>query len=328
MADGIGVGSALRRAREIRGITVEEAARDTKLRPEQLLAALPRAMATLTDPASCGPVTLAMCQDVQAEAHDFPEAFFEPALWRSRRQPCDPAELAELARLVRGASAPLIVAGGGVLYSQAEAALSAFARAARVPVCETQAGKGALPWDHPCALGGVGVTGTSAANAAAAEADLVIGIGTRLQDFTTASRTLFANPAARLVQVNVAAFDAHKHGALAVVGDARAVIEALGETVAGYRVPAAWEARCAEALADWNAAADAVTAAPAIEGPPTDAQVIGAVQRCAGERSVVWPPPAACPASCTGCGVPPTATPITWNTAIPAWAMRSPAALG
>jgi 3D-(3,5/4)-trihydroxycyclohexane-1,2-dione acylhydrolase (decyclizing) len=255
-------------------------------RPEQLLAALPRAMATLTDPAACGPVTLAMCQDVQAEAHAFPEDFFETRFWRPRRQPCDPTELAELARLIRGASAPLIVAGGGVLYSQAEAALADFARDTGIPVGETQAGKGALPWGHPCALGGIGVTGTSAANAAAAAADLVIGIGTRLQDFTTASRTLFANPNARLAQVNVAAFDAHKHGSLAVVGDARAVIEALQTAVAGYRVPAAWEGRCSEALTEWNAASDAATAA-ASGGLPTDAQVIGAVQRAAGDTSVV-----------------------------------------
>src|SRR5579859_3939228 len=180
-------------------------------RPEQLLAALPRALAVLTDPADCGPVTLAFCQDVQAEAYDWPEAFFRRRLWPTRRQPADPREIADLAQRLRTAKAPLIVAGGGVLYARAEASLAAFAARTGAPVAETQAGKGALAWDHPAALGAIGVTGSSAANAAAAAADLVVGLGTRLQDFTTGSRALFAHPDRTLVQVNIAAFDAQKH---------------------------------------------------------------------------------------------------------------------
>src|SRR6185312_5055498 len=154
-------------------------------RPEQLIGALPRALATMLDPASCGPATLAFCQDAQAEATDFPAAMFERRVWRIRRQPPDPRELDELAAALRAAKSPLVIAGGGVIYAGAEAALAAFAERAGVPVAETQAGRGALAWEHPLALGGVGVTGTSAANRAAAEADLVIGVGTRLQDFTT-----------------------------------------------------------------------------------------------------------------------------------------------
>ncbi len=251
---------------------------DRIVRPEQLLAALPRAMATLTDPADCGPVTLAFCQDVQAEAFDWPESFFARRVWRTRAQPADPREADDLAALLKAAKAPLIVAGGGVLYSGAEAVLADFAARTGVPVAETQGGKGALVWDHPAALGSVGVTGTSAANAAAAEADLVIGVGTRLQDFTTGSRALFANPARRLVQVNVGAFDAHKHGALPVVGDARTVLEALAAKLEGWSAPDAWRRVCAEQREPWNAAWKIATAPPDA-GAPSDAQVIGAVWR-------------------------------------------------
>src|SRR5690606_10677526 len=179
---------------------------DRIVRPEQLLDSLPRALATMLDPATCGPVTLAFCQDVQAEAFDWPADFFSRRVWHPRRQPADPRELAALAEALRGAKRPLLVAGGGVLYSGAETALAAFAQRTGLPVAETQAGKGALPWNHANALGAIGVTGSSAANAAASAADLVIGIGTRLQDFTTGSRSLF--PQARLFQVNVQAFDA------------------------------------------------------------------------------------------------------------------------
>ena len=189
---------------------------DRITRPEQLLAALPRAMAVLTDPAECGPVTLAFCQDVQAEACDWPEDFFRRRLWVTRRQPADPREIERLAARLRAAKAAIDrgrPAAARAYYAQAEAALAQFAARTGVPVAETQAGKGALPWDHPQAVGSIGVTGSSAANAAAAGADLVVGIGTRLQDFTTGSRALFAHPDRALMQVNVAAFDAHKHEA-------------------------------------------------------------------------------------------------------------------
>jgi 3D-(3,5/4)-trihydroxycyclohexane-1,2-dione acylhydrolase (decyclizing) len=259
---------------------------DRITRPEQLLTALPRAMTVLTDPAECGPVTLAFCQDVQAEAYDWPQAFFRRRLWRTRRQPADPREIEALAQRLRAANAPLIVAGGGVLYAQAEAALAELAARTGIPVAETQAGKGALGWDHPQALGSIGVTGSSAANTAATAADLVVGIGTRLQDFTTGSRALFANPDRVLVQVNVTAFDAHKHGAEPVVGDAGAVLEQLSAALGDWRPPRIWGDRTAADAATWNDEADAVMAATDV-ALPSDAQVIGAVWRSVDETAVV-----------------------------------------
>jgi len=256
---------------------------DRITRPEQLLDALPRALATMIDPATCGPVTLAFCQDVQAEAFDWPEDFFRQRLWHPRRQPADEDELEALVQALRGASRPLLVAGGGVPYSQAEAALAALAQATGLPVAETQAGKGALPWNHPCALGSIGVTGSSAANAAAQSADLVVGIGTRLQDFTTGSRRLFDR--ARLFQVNAQAYDAHKHGATPVVGDALLVIEALRAALEGWRAPAG--TLDAAAVQAWNASVDAATRAPEDTVRPSDAQVIGAVQASFDEDAIV-----------------------------------------
>lgn len=258
---------------------------DRIIRPDQLLAALPRAMSVLLDPAECGPVTLAFCQDVQAEAFDWPEAFFAARTWRVRRPHPDPAEVDALAARLRAAKAPLIVAGGGVLYSRAEGRLARFAERFGAPVAETQAGKGALAWDHPLCLGSVGVTGTSAANAAAEDADLIVGVGTRLQDFTTGSRALFRQ--ATLAQVNVAAFDAHKHGALPVVGDADAVLAALEDRLGDWRAPAGWTAKAQGGLAGWNAAWEAATAPPGDDALPSDAQVIGAVWRKARPDAVV-----------------------------------------
>ncbi|NIJ38942.1 3D-(3,5/4)-trihydroxycyclohexane-1,2-dione acylhydrolase (decyclizing) [Sphingopyxis panaciterrae] len=256
---------------------------DRITRPEQIIDALPRAMGVLTDPALCGPVTLALCQDVQAEAWDYPESFFAARVWRPRRPRPDRGELDALVEAVRGAKAPLIVAGGGVLYAGAEGVLAELAAATGIPVAETQAGKGALAWDHRQALGSIGVTGTSAANAAAEAADLIVGVGTRLQDFTTGSRTLFAGK--RLIQVNVAAPDAIKQGAEAVVGDAREILEALAAALGGWQVDAAWREANTGAVAEWNAAWDAATApGPAL---PSDAQVIGAVWRQADEDATV-----------------------------------------
>jgi 3D-(3,5/4)-trihydroxycyclohexane-1,2-dione acylhydrolase (decyclizing) len=258
---------------------------DRIVRPEQILDALPRAMATLLDPASCGPVTLAFCQDVQAEAFDFPEAFFRRRVWTVRAQPPDPREVDELVRLLKAARSPLLICGGGVLYSGAEAALAAFAETADIPIAETQGGKGALKWNHPCNLGSIGVTGSSAANAAAAASDLVVGIGTRLQDFTTGSRALFRAPGRRLAQINVAAYDAAKHGAVPVVGDAGAVLGSLRDRLSRWRAPIGARTM-ATAVAEWNAAWEKATAAPE-KSLPSDAQVIGAVWRSAGENSVV-----------------------------------------
>ncbi|TWB41074.1 3D-(3,5/4)-trihydroxycyclohexane-1,2-dione acylhydrolase (decyclizing) [Nitrospirillum pindoramense] len=262
---------------------------DRLTRPEQILDALPKAMAVLTDPAACGPVTLAFCQDVQTEAWDYPEDFFAPRLWRIRRAPADPYDLADLVVRIRAARRPLIVAGGGVLYAGAETLLADLAAATGIPVAETQAGKGALPWDHPCNLGAIGVTGTGVANAAAAEADLVIGIGTRLQDFTTGSRALFQGAARTLVQVNVSAHDAAKQGAVGVVGDAAAVLAGLAPLLAGWRVPADWARSLAAPALAWDEAWQAATAAPkeCDTALPTDAQVLGAVWRQAAPDAVV-----------------------------------------
>ncbi len=256
---------------------------DRITRPEQLLAALPRAMATLTDPAACGPVTLALCQDVQAEAFDWPESFFAPKAWRARRPRPDPAELAAAAEAVRSARAPLIIAGGGVLYSGACDALRDFAETHQVPVAETQAGKSSLPWDHPLNLGAIGVTGSSAANAVAERADLVIGVGTRFQDFTTGSWALFKNPDRRILALNIQPFDSAKHNALPLVCDARAGLEELSAALGPHKAAAPDPAL----KAGWLAAVEAATAAPQGNALPTDAQVIGAVQRSVDEDAIV-----------------------------------------
>ncbi len=259
---------------------------DRIVRPEQILDALPRALATMLDPTTCGPATLAFCQDVQAEAYDYPEAFFARRVWRIRAPLPDPRELADLVALIKAAQRPLIVAGGGVLQARAEAALSDLAHDAGLPVAETQAGKGSLAWDHPRNLGAIGVTGTTAAVAAAQAADLVIGIGTRLQDFTTGSRALFGAEGRKLVQINLAAHDAHKHGATPVVGDALAVVEALAQALDGWTAPSEWTREATAEVAGWNAIFEAATQADA-RALPTDAQVLGAVWRAADDKAVV-----------------------------------------
>ncbi|SDD67514.1 3D-(3,5/4)-trihydroxycyclohexane-1,2-dione acylhydrolase (decyclizing) [Paracoccus isoporae] len=254
---------------------------DRITRPEHLLTALPRAMAAMTDPAACGPAVLSFCQDVQAEAYDWPAAFFEPRIWRIRRPEPDRQELAEVADMIRAARAPVIVAGGGVIYAQAEDALSDFATRHNIPVIETQAGKSALPQDHKMNYGAAGVDGSGAANAMAAQADLVIGIGTRLQDFTTGSRTLF--PDARLASINVQPYDAAKHGGVSLVADAKVALAALTQALGEYRADAANP----QARADWLEAVTAHCAAPTDTNElPTDAQVIGAVQRATGPDAI------------------------------------------
>jgi 3D-(3,5/4)-trihydroxycyclohexane-1,2-dione acylhydrolase (decyclizing) len=248
---------------------------DRITRPEQLLTALPRAMACLTDPAACGPVTLSFCQDVQVEAHDWPASFFEPKFWHQRRIRPDQNELEALAGAIRNAKRPLLVAGGGVLYSGAGEALARFCAQHQIPMAETQAGKSAVPWDHEFNFGAIGVTGTSAANAVAETADLIIGVGTRFADFTTGSWALFKNPDRRIASINVSAFDAGKHDAIGVVADAKAGLEELDARLGDHRCPA----HDGALKAKWLAEADAVTAAPTGNAHPTDAQVIGAVQR-------------------------------------------------
>lgn len=259
---------------------------DRITRPEQLLASLPRALAVLTDPAACGPVTLALCQDVQTEAFDYPADFFRPRLWQPRRPPPDARELAEAARLLAAAEAPLLIAGGGVHYAEATAELAAFAERHGIPVAETQAGKSALPADHPLNLGAIGVTGTSAANALAERADVVLAVGTRLQDFTTGSRALFRRPGRRLIGLNVQPFDAAKHQAWPLVADAALGLEALGRALGAYRVPPAWAEAAAAARAVWDEAA-AAALAPSNAPLPSDAQVVGAVLRTSRPSDIV-----------------------------------------
>ncbi|HEX2895112.1 MAG TPA: thiamine pyrophosphate-binding protein, partial [Marmoricola sp.] len=225
-------------------------------RPEQLPSALLGAMRVLTDPAETGAVTVCLPQDVQAEAFDWPEELFDRRVWHVRRPAPDPAELERAVAVIRSARRPLLVAGGGVVYSDAARALVRFAEATGVPVADTHAGKGAIPWDHPQAVGGVGSTGTPVANRLAREADVVIGVGTRYSDFTTASRTQFAHPDVRFVNLNVTGFDATKLAAVTLVADARAGLEALTGALAGWRVDEAVVASYQEQMGDWNAEVD------------------------------------------------------------------------
>ncbi|MGI5208508.1 3D-(3,5/4)-trihydroxycyclohexane-1,2-dione acylhydrolase (decyclizing) [Spirillospora sp. CA-108201] len=255
-------------------------------RAEQLPGALLAAMRVLTDPAETGAVTLALPQDVQAEAFDWPEELFARRVWRVARPVPEPAALEEAAALVRGAERPLVVAGGGVIYSGASGALAALAGRTGVAVAETQAGKGALAWDHPCSVGAIGATGTTAANALAREADVVVGIGTRYSDFTTASHSLFARPGVRFVNINVARADAVKLAGCAVVADAREGIRALDAALAGYTVPPSHRSDAQALTADWNTQVDRACA-PQDGELLTQAEVIGAVDRAAGPRDVV-----------------------------------------
>ena len=258
---------------------------DRIVRPEQIVPALTRAMAVLTDPAECGPVTLAFCQDVQTEAYDYPATFFEERVHRQRRIAPDPREVAEAAALLSKAKKPLVICGGGVLYSGAERELIDFCGRRGVPVTETQAGKSAAPVDHPMAMGAIGVTGTGAANALAAEADVIVGVGTRFADFITGSWALFRNPDRRFVSLNVQPFDATKHRALPVVGDARVALAALDAALGDWKAPVAWAKTAHKAKAEWEATAARYTG-PSNAQLPTDAEVLGALMR-AGDKSDV-----------------------------------------
>ena len=259
---------------------------DRITRPEQIITALPRAMTTFMNASRCGPVTLALCQDVQAEAYDYPEAFFEKRIWKVQAPDSAMSEVHDLAQRVRSAKRPLIICGGGVLYSKASNALASFMDAVGIPCAETQAGKGALHWKDPLNMGAIGVTGSAAANAAAAEADLVIGIGTRLQDFTTASRSLFSNPNRELVQVNVNPMDAGKHGATPIFSDAKRLLSSLQSALGGYAVDDAWRSLSIKRADEWRAV---VHHALTDSGDPpfSYAQVLGAIDRVADENSVV-----------------------------------------
>jgi 3D-(3,5/4)-trihydroxycyclohexane-1,2-dione acylhydrolase (decyclizing) len=255
-------------------------------RPEQLPSALLAAMRVLTDPAEAGAVTLALPQDVQAEAHDWPEELFAERVWRVARPMPEPAALHRAAAVLKSARRPLIVAGGGVVYAEASAALRELAEATGIPVADTQAGKGALAWDHPLSVGGVGATGSPAANALAREADVVLGVGTRYSDFTTASRTVFADPQVRFVNLNVTGFDAGKHAATALVADARAGLEALKGALDGYRTSEAYQTRARELSAAWQQQVDRAYHL-GHQPKPGQTEVIGALNEFAGDRDVV-----------------------------------------
>jgi 3D-(3,5/4)-trihydroxycyclohexane-1,2-dione acylhydrolase (decyclizing) len=257
-------------------------------RPQQLIPAALEAMRVLTDPADCGAVTLALPEDVQAEAFDLPEAFLEMRTWMIARQPPAPEMLGRAAALIRAARRPLIVAGGGVIYSDALDALRALVDATGIPVGETQAGRGAMQSEHPLSLGAVGATGSAAANRLARDADLVIGVGTRWSDFTTASKSAFQDPGVTFINVNVAGFDAVKHAGLPLLGDARVVLEQLAVALRGHRVDPAWETLAAQQSAAWaQEVAQLVRDSPDEGSLPTQAQVIGAVNDAAGETGVV-----------------------------------------
>ncbi|MGO2113205.1 MAG: 3D-(3,5/4)-trihydroxycyclohexane-1,2-dione acylhydrolase (decyclizing) [Pseudoclavibacter sp.] len=275
------------------GLTVNDAFRpvskffDRVQRPEQLYSIALAAMRVLTDPAETGAVTIALPEDVQAEATEVPLEFLQDREWRIRRPRPELDALARAVRAIREAKRPLIVAGGGVLYSSAEDELRALAEATGIPVGTSQAGGGVLAWDHAQNLGGVGATGTMAANRIAAEADVVIGIGTRYSDFTTASRTVFQDPDVTFVNINVAPFDAYKHGTqLPVIADAREAIVELREALAGHRVSPGFAERIAREKGEWDAAVDEAFARSGLE-LPGQPEIIGAVQRASAPEDVV-----------------------------------------
>jgi len=255
-------------------------------RPEQLIPAVLAAMRVLTSQADAGAVTLALPQDVQIQAFDYPAEFFERRVWYIARARPDDATLERAVALIRDSGRPLLIAGGGVIYSEATDILAAFSRRTGIPVAETQAGKGSLAFDAPGALGGVGATGTLAANRVAAEADVVIGVGTRYSDFTTASRTAFQNPDVRFININVSEADSHKLGGLPLTGDARATIEAVEQRLHGWSVPDAYRKSCDQLRSDWDRE---VTRLYNLGHTPLPAQseVLGAVNELSAARDVV-----------------------------------------
>ncbi|MFE7856652.1 3D-(3,5/4)-trihydroxycyclohexane-1,2-dione acylhydrolase (decyclizing) [Streptomyces sp. NPDC057403] len=260
---------------------------DRITRPEALIPSALNAMRVLADPAETGAVTLALPQDVQAEAYDWPEEFFAERVWHVRRPAPDPYELAEAVAAIRAAERPLIVAGGGVHHSEAEDALKALVEATGIPVASTQAGKGSLRHDHPADLGGIGHTGTAVSDGIARTADLVIGVGTRYTDFTTASGTLFQNPDVRFVNLNITAFDAHKLSARTLVCDARAGLTALTEALADHRVNPVHEAAYREGRERWEQLVDAAYTAADENAVPTQTQVLGALDAVVGDDVVI-----------------------------------------
>ena len=259
---------------------------DRIYRPEQIITSLPEVMRVLTSPAETGAVVLALPQDVQAEAYDYPEELFEKRVWLLRRPAADRLSFSRAVDAIRASRCPLIIAGGGVIYSEAAQALALFAQQTGIPVAETQAGKGSLPYDHPQCVGAVGATGNLAANRLAREADLVIGIGTRYTDFTTASVTLFENPDVTFVNINVAEFDAYKRSAIPLIADAHLTLEELSDALHGYHVPAEYTALIAGLKETWEAEVERLYH---LDNQPLPAQseLIGAIWEAAGPQDVI-----------------------------------------
>jgi 3D-(3,5/4)-trihydroxycyclohexane-1,2-dione acylhydrolase (decyclizing) len=255
-------------------------------RPEQLIPSALGAMRVLADPAETGAVTICLPQDVQAEAYDWPVDFFRKRVWHVARPVPEPAALARAVALIRAAKKPLLLAGGGVIYSEGSAELAALATATGIPVADTQAGKGAISFEHPCSVGGVGSTGNDAANALAAEADVIIGVGTRYSDFTTASHTAFRNADVRFVNLNVLAFDAAKNSAEMVVTDAREGLKALTGALEGYRVQESYRARVAGLVADWAKVTDECFHL-GHQPLPAQTEVFGALNELMGDDDIV-----------------------------------------
>jgi 3D-(3,5/4)-trihydroxycyclohexane-1,2-dione acylhydrolase (decyclizing) len=255
-------------------------------RPEQLLSALPEAMRVMTSPAETGAVTLSLPQDVQAEALEYPTSFLDKRVWAVPRPRAEARVIRRAAEMIRAARKPLLIAGGGVLYSEASGALAKFVELTGIPVAETQAGKGSLSYDHPRCLGAMGVTGTPGANLLARDADLIIGVGTRYADFTTASKTAFQNPAVRFININVGEFDAGKHGGLPLVADARAALEELSQFLEGYQTPVEYQERIRSFREAWEKEVDRLFDLQ--HGPPvSQSAVIGVVNSVSAPRDVV-----------------------------------------
>ncbi len=259
---------------------------DRIYRPDQIITALPEVMRVLTSPSDCGAVTLALPQDVQTEAYDYPAELFQKRVWLIRRPAGDSVSLSRATKAIAGCRKPLIVAGGGVLFSAASDALAAFVSQTGIPVAETQAGKGSLPYDHPQSVGAIGATGNLAANRLAREADLVIGIGTRYSDFTSASMTAFQNPDVRFVNINTAEFDAYKVSAIPVVADARVALEALTAALPSYKVSSDYAAQTAKLKQAWEAEVDRLFHLNT-QPKPAQSEVIGAMWEASGPRDVL-----------------------------------------
>jgi 3D-(3,5/4)-trihydroxycyclohexane-1,2-dione acylhydrolase (decyclizing) len=259
---------------------------DRIYRPEQIITALPEVMRVLTSPSECGAVTLSLPQDVQADAYDFPEAMFQKRVWLIRRPEADSISFDRATQAIAKSRKPLIVAGGGVLFSEASDALGAFAAQSGIPVAETQAGKGSLPYNHPQCVGAIGATGTLASNRLARETDLVIGIGTRYSDFTSASMTAFQNPEVRFVNINTAEFDAYKVSAIPVVADARVTIQALADTLPDYKVSGEYAAQIATLKEAWETEVDRLFHLNT-KPKPAQSEIIGAIWEAAGPRDVL-----------------------------------------